>query len=52
VPPVASNPAITLLGFEKPAPMRSIALFWRKSSARSALFERLVPLLGAVPQTQ
>lgn len=51
-PPVPNNPAITLLSFEKPAPMRSIALFWRKSSARSALFQKLVPLLGAVPQTQ
>ncbi len=50
--PVPNNPAITLLNFEQPAPMRSIALFWRKSSARSALFQKLVPLLGAVPQRQ
>jgi LysR family transcriptional regulator, hydrogen peroxide-inducible genes activator len=52
IPPIASNSAITLLPFTAPAPSRTLALYWRKSAARGGLFEKLVPLLGAVPQTQ
>jgi LysR family transcriptional regulator, hydrogen peroxide-inducible genes activator len=48
--PVAANDAIRLIPFEAPQPMRSIALYWRKSSARAPFFERLAPFLGAVPE--
>jgi LysR family transcriptional regulator, hydrogen peroxide-inducible genes activator len=48
--PVAKNEAICLIPFEAPQPLRSIALYWRSSSARSSFFQRLAPLLGAVPE--
>ncbi len=50
LPPVAPNPALTLVRFSAPQPMRSIALFWRASSARAAFFRKLAPFLGSVPE--
>jgi LysR family transcriptional regulator, hydrogen peroxide-inducible genes activator len=50
LPPVAPNPALTLVPFSAPQPMRSIALFWRSASARVAFFRKLAPFLGAVPE--
>ena len=50
LPPVASNPALTLVPFSAPQPMRSIALFWRHSSARAPFFKKLAPFLGSVPE--
>ena len=50
LPPVAVNPALTLVPFSAPQPMRSIALFWRTSSARAPFFKKLAPFLGSVPE--
>ena len=48
--PVPPNPALSLIPFAAPQPMRSIAMFWRQSSARAEFYERLAPFLGAVPE--
>jgi LysR family transcriptional regulator, hydrogen peroxide-inducible genes activator len=48
-PPVASNPLLTWMPFADPAPLRSIGLFWRKSSPISALFQKLAPVLADLP---
>jgi LysR family transcriptional regulator, hydrogen peroxide-inducible genes activator len=50
IPPVAANPALTLLTFSAPQPMRSISMFWRQSSARADFYRKLAPFLGAVPE--
>lgn len=50
LPPVPPNPALSLIPFAAPQPMRSIAMFWRQSSARTEFYQRLAPLLGAVPE--
>ena len=50
IAPVPPNPALTLIPFAAPQPMRSIAMFWRQSSARAEFYQRLAPLLGAVPE--
>ena len=50
LPPVASNPALTLVPFSAPQPMRSIALFWRHSSARAPFFKKLAAFFGSVPE--
>jgi LysR family transcriptional regulator, hydrogen peroxide-inducible genes activator len=50
LPPVAPNPALTLVRFSAPQPMRSIALFWRASSARATFFRKLAPFFGSVPE--
>jgi LysR family transcriptional regulator, hydrogen peroxide-inducible genes activator len=50
LPPVAPNPALALVTFTAPQPMRSIALFWRSGSARAPFFKKIVPFLGSVPE--
>lgn len=48
-PPVPPQPNLRLLAFAPPAPTRRIALFWRKSSARSGFLQGLAELLAAIP---
>ncbi len=48
-PPVASNPAVRLVAFETPAPIRTLGLLWRKQSARARLMPALAEVLRAVP---
>ena len=43
-PPVAVSEDIALLRFEAPAPTRTIALFWRKTSA----YREFLPELAAM----
>ncbi len=50
LPPVPPNPALALVRFSQPQPMRSLALFWRQSSARGDFFQKLAPFLGTVPE--
>ncbi len=50
IPPVPPNPAIALVRFSAPQPLRSIGLYWRESSARESFFKTLAPFLGAVPE--
>jgi LysR family hydrogen peroxide-inducible transcriptional activator len=48
-PPVASNPAVRLVAFERPAPIRTLGLLWRKQSARARLMPALADVLRSVP---
>lgn len=48
-PPVASSPFIRLLPFKKPAPTRSLALVWRKSSAMSNFLKKMAEVLRDLP---
>jgi LysR family transcriptional regulator, hydrogen peroxide-inducible genes activator len=50
LPPVAANPGLALVRFSQPQPMRSLALYWRASSARGDFFQKLAPFLGTVPE--
>lgn len=49
-PPVASSPFIRLLPFKKPAPTRSLALVWRKSSAMSNFLKKMAEVLRDLPK--
>ncbi len=48
IPEVAwnSQDGLVYIPFEPPAPKRTIALVWRKSTARTALMEKLADILG------
>ncbi len=48
-PPVAVSPLVTLLEFEAPAPSRTIALCWRRTSAYCEFFPRLAEVFRALP---
>ena len=48
-PPVASSPFIRLLPFKNPAPTRSLALVWRKSSAMSNFLKKMAEILRDLP---
>lgn len=45
-PPVPPNRDIKVIPFTEPAPSRSIALFWRKSSALADFLRELAPLFA------
>lgn len=47
-PPVAHTDNLVTRPFEDPAPKRSIALVWRKSSAMSGFLEELAEVLAAI----
>lgn len=49
-PPVPPQPNLCLLPFAAPAPTRRIALFWRKSSARSGFLAQLAHVLSDIPK--
>lgn len=48
-PPVAPNPDVVMLSFRGRVPRRSLALFWRRSSARAAFFSEVAKTLAALP---
>lgn len=43
---IRDEPGVRYLPFAAPAPLRTIGLVWRKTSARGALIERLIGLIG------
>lgn len=50
MPKIAIHPnetGICYIPFKKPAPYRTIGLVWRKTSARTAVIEKLLPMLTA-----
>ena len=49
-PPVAASAYIQLLPFKKPAPTRSLALVWRKSSAMSDFLKKMAATLRDLPK--
>ncbi len=49
-PPVAASEFIRLLPFKKPAPIRSLALVWRKSSAMSGFLKKMAEVLRDLPK--
>lgn len=50
--PAAPSPMIRYIPFAAPAPGRSIGLYWRKTSARQALFHDLHTVLRGYPVTR
>ncbi|MBL8510210.1 MAG: LysR family transcriptional regulator [Betaproteobacteria bacterium] len=48
-PPAQTVPGLVLVPFEEPVPHRRIALVWRRSSALTAFFDQLAPLLRNIP---
>jgi LysR family hydrogen peroxide-inducible transcriptional activator len=51
-PSIAQPAGVTLVPFRKPAPSRSIALVWRKSSALENFLHQLAPVLADCAQAQ
>jgi len=49
-PPIAPTGNLALRPFRDPAPFRTIALFWRRSSPLGPLMERLARCFRAVPE--
>lgn len=49
-PPIAATGNITLRPFAEPAPHRTIALVWRKSSPLGPLMEKLAECFGELPE--
>ncbi len=49
-PPVAASEFIQLLPFKKPAPTRSLALVWRKSSAMGEFLKKMAEVLRDLPK--
>jgi LysR family transcriptional regulator, hydrogen peroxide-inducible genes activator len=49
-PPVATSEYIRLLPFKNPAPIRSVALVWRKTSATSEFLKKLADVLRDLPK--
>jgi LysR family hydrogen peroxide-inducible transcriptional activator len=50
-PPVPSSPYIRLVPFKNPAPTRSIALYWRKSSMRNTFLHELGLEIAKLPKS-
>jgi len=50
-PPVQQNPDIRVIPFADPAPKRTIALFWRKSSALADFLREMAPLFARLDAT-
>jgi LysR family hydrogen peroxide-inducible transcriptional activator len=48
-PPVPPQPNLRLLPFAAPAPMRRVALFWRRSSARAGFLRAFASTLAGLP---
>jgi LysR family hydrogen peroxide-inducible transcriptional activator len=48
-PPVPPSEAIDLLEFADPIPSRTIAMFWRKSSAYREFLRQLAQLFADLP---
>jgi LysR family hydrogen peroxide-inducible transcriptional activator len=49
-PPVAVTENMALRPFQSPAPSRTIALAWRKSSPLGGLMKSLLPCLKKLPK--
>ncbi|RZA21252.1 MAG: DNA-binding transcriptional regulator OxyR [Lysobacteraceae bacterium] len=49
---IAQSPNLRLLPFRKPAPSRSIALAWRKSSALDGFLHKLADAIGTLARAQ
>lgn len=49
-PPVPSSPDVVLLEFRDPAPSRSIAMFWRPTSAYDALLPAVAEVMRDLPE--
>jgi LysR family hydrogen peroxide-inducible transcriptional activator len=50
--PIAQSPNIRLIPFRAPAPIRQIALAWRKSSALDGFLRTLADAIGALARAQ
>ncbi|GIX36965.1 MAG: hypothetical protein KatS3mg127_0204 [Silanimonas sp.] len=48
-PPVPPQPNLRLLPFADPPPKRRVALFWRRSSARTAFLRSFAAELARLP---
>jgi LysR family transcriptional regulator, hydrogen peroxide-inducible genes activator len=49
-PPVAANPDVAILRFRGRVPSRSLALFWRRTSARSEFLAQVAGVLADLPE--
>jgi LysR family hydrogen peroxide-inducible transcriptional activator len=49
-PPVAPSDDIVLRRFAEPAPVREIAMYWRRASAFRDFLPRLADVVGTLPK--
>ncbi|WP_040491329.1 LysR substrate-binding domain-containing protein [Ilumatobacter nonamiensis] len=48
-PPIAPSPMISMVEFAEPRPSRTIAMFWRSTSAHRAFLPRLAEVFARIP---
>jgi LysR family transcriptional regulator, hydrogen peroxide-inducible genes activator len=49
--PAPESKGVALVPFTSPAPHRSLAMVWRKTSALSGFLQQLVPIVKAIPKS-